>query len=291
MQDKSKRFNKIYVEISNVCNLSCSFCPKLKRAKRIMTPDEFTHVCDSIRPYTDYIYLHLMGEPLCHPHFEELLVIAKAHQFRVCITTNGTLLSKSSDVILKYADTIHKVSISLHCIEGNDIEGRLSEYMDGVISFSKLSAQAGIYTVLRLWNLDTEDRSGANSQNEYIEKCLHYSFPSDWKKRWNGYGVANRIFLEYAGIFTWPDESQAEQRTQGTCHGLGDQIGILADGTVVPCCLDSEGNVPLGNIFDQSLEQILSTDRAVSMIEGFKCGEMREALCQKCSYAHRFTKP
>ena len=98
-----KRFNKIYVEIGNVCNLSCSFCPTLKREKRQMTPNEFGVICEKIRPYTDYIYLHLMGEPLLHNELDELLSIAKAQGFKVCITTNGTLLDKRVDLLTKYA--------------------------------------------------------------------------------------------------------------------------------------------------------------------------------------------
>ena len=284
------RFNKIYVEIGNVCNLSCSFCPTLKREKRQMTPDEFGVVCQKIRPYTDYIYLHLMGEPLCHPKLEELLCIAKAFGFKVCITTNGTLLEKKGSVLLEYADIIHKVSISLHCIEGNDIESRLADYMTLVTDFSKRSASQGIYTVLRLWNIDTDERAGENTQNVYIENRLRSEFPLEWKKRCNGYGIADHIFLEYAGIFTWPDESEAEPTDSGYCHGLGDQIGILADGTVVPCCLDSEGNIALGNIFEESLDEILNGKRAENMINGFASREMREELCKKCSFAHRFSK-
>lgn len=284
------RFNKIYVEIGNICNLKCSFCPTLKREKRRMTPDEFGCICQEIRPYTDFIYLHLMGEPLCHPNLEELLSIAKAFGFRVCITTNGTLLSEREELLISHSDTIHKISISLHCIEGNDIESRLAYYMTSVTDFSKKAAQCGIYTVLRLWNLDTNEKSGENSQNEYIENRLKSEFPCEWKKRWNGFGVSERIFLEYAGIFTWPDESDAEPRDKGYCHGLGDQIGILADGTVVPCCLDSEGHIALGNIFDETLDEILASDRAEKMIKGFAEGEMAEELCKKCSFAHRFSK-
>ena len=286
----NKRFNKIYVEIGNICNLKCSFCPPLRRVKKQMTVEEFERICQQIRPYTDYIYLHLMGEPLCHPDIEKILSVSAAGGFRVCITTNGTLLSKQGQVLLDKAEAIHKISISLHCIEGNDIDSRLDAYMKEVINFSKRSAEGGIYTVLRLWNLDTDERTAANKQNECIEGILKRSFVGEWKKRWNGYLLSDHVFLEYAGIFTWPDESDAEPRDTGFCHGLGDQIGILADGTVVPCCLDSEGNISLGNIFEQSLDEILNSERAENMIKGFASGEMREDLCKRCSYAHRFSR-
>ena len=231
-----------------------------------------------------------MGEPLCHKSLEELLGIARSFGFRVCITTNGTLLDKKGGLLIDFADIIHKVSISLHCIEGNDIESRLADYMTTITEFAKKSASRGIYTVLRLWNINTDERVGANTQNEYIENRLRSEFSLEWKKRWNGYGIADHVFLEYAGIFTWPDESESEPTDKGYCHGLGDQIGILADGTVVPCCLDSEGNIPLGNIFEEDLSKILKGERAENIINGFANREMREELCKKCSYARRFSK-
>jgi len=60
------RFQKIYVEISNLCNLKCSFCPGTKRPGRRMSVAEFSALMPKLRPYTDFLYFHLMGEPMCH---------------------------------------------------------------------------------------------------------------------------------------------------------------------------------------------------------------------------------
>ena len=254
-----------------------------------MTADEFEGVCRAIKGYTDYIYLHVMGEPLLHPELERMLHIAHSYGFRVCITTNGTLLAKAGKLLTSRADVIHKVNISVHSIEGNGIEERLEKYMSEVVNFAKAAAERGIFTILRLWNLDSSEALGANLQNEIIEEKLHREFSGDWKKRWNGYMIADRIFLEFAGAFVWPVESEAEEQKLGSCRGLIDQIAILADGAVVPCCLDSEGAMPLGNIFENTLESILDTSRARNIKEGFLHGEMREEMCKKCSYAHRFS--
>ena len=67
------RFSKVYVEISNLCNLSCAFCPGTKRKKKAMTEDEFAALLPKLRPYTDFLYFHLMGEPLCHPKLGRFL--------------------------------------------------------------------------------------------------------------------------------------------------------------------------------------------------------------------------
>ena len=282
-------FNKIYVEIGNICNLRCSFCPELKRARRQMTSDEFERVCEAIKGYTDYIYLHVMGEPLLHPELDRMLDIAHSHGFRVCITTNGTLIKKNQEMLLSHSEVIHKVNISVHAIEGNGIEERLKSYMSEVVEFARAASMRGIFTILRLWNLDSGEALGANLQNELIEAALHREFSSEWKKRWNGYMLADRIFLEFAGAFVWPVESEAEEQKLGSCRGLLDQIAILADGAVVPCCLDSEGVISLGNIFDSSMESILASPRATAIRAGFLRGEMCEEMCKKCSYAHRFS--
>lgn len=283
-------FQRIYVEIGNVCNLHCSFCPSTSREPRRMTASEFRTVCGRLSGHTEYIYLHVMGEPLFHPELCALLDIAKEFGYKTCITTNGTLLPTLEKELIARADAIHRISISLHCIEGNGAENAMENYLKNCISFAKKAAEAGIYTVFRLWNLDSEEGSGANKENALIEETIKREFTDEWQKRWSGFRVARNIFLEYAGLFTWPSESTAEAQEDGYCHGLCDQIAVLADGTVVPCCLDSEGAMPLGNIFKSELSEILSGKRAVRMREGFENGKMTEDTCKKCTYARRFKK-
>ena len=283
-------FNKIYVEIGNICNLRCSFCPEMKRERRQMSAQEFERVCRAIKGYTNYIYLHVMGEPLVHPELDSILAIAEQYEFRVCITTNGTLLKKNTEMLMKHSSCIHKINVSVHSIEGNGIEDRLEKYIREVVEFSRLASANEIFTIFRLWNLDSKEALGINLQNEFIEERLHREFDGEWKKRWNGYMLADRIFLEFAGAFVWPTESDSKEECVGSCRGLIDQIAILADGSVVPCCLDSEGELILGNIFEDSMDSILESSRATSIKEGFLHGEMREKMCKKCSYAHRFSK-
>lgn len=279
---------RIYVEIGNICNLHCSFCPSTTREARRMTKEEFELVCKRVKGKTKQLFFHVMGEPLFHPELATFLDIAKSYDFKTCITTNGTLIKLREEELLARADAIHRISISLHSIEGNGAENALEKYLETVIDFAKRAAERGIYVVLRLWNLDSTEKDGKNDENEFIEGVLGREFPEEWQKRWSGYRLAKGIFLEYAGIFTWPSESEAEEREEGFCHGLTDQIAILADGTVVPCCLDSEGIIDLGNIFTEELDTILSSERAVRMRSCFEQGKMAEELCKKCTYARRF---
>lgn len=288
--------NRAYVEIGNVCNLACSFCPGTTREARRMTEAEFCCVAEKLRPHTEYLYLHVMGEPLFHPTLDRFLLIASEYGFRVCITTNGTLLGTRGNVLLSHAETIHKVSISLHSMEGNDVvsavegelDGRTEAYLHSAVDFAYEASARGIYTVFRLWNLDSAEHKGSHRENDAILSYLHTAFPDEWKERHDGMRLMKNVFLEYAEIFTWPTESEAEEQESGFCHGLCDQIAVLADGTVVPCCLDSEGEIALGNLYDSTLDAILASDRATAMREGFRNRKLVEPLCRTCTYARRF---
>lgn len=281
------RLKKAYLEITNVCNLTCSFCPGTKRARGFLTPDRFRVLASRLRPHTDYIYLHLMGEPLLHPHLAELLTCAQELDFKVMITTNGTLLPKQAPLLLA-CPAVQKVSISLHSFEGNHCEGDFTQYLDGCISFAQNAAAAGKRCGLRLWNLDGQDTQGANSQNEAILAKLAQTFPKPWKESWSGATLADRVYLEWGERFEWPDLSAQEGDGAGFCYGLRDQVGVLWDGTVVPCCLDHEGDIPLGNLFETPLEDILDSPRAQAIYNGFSQGKASEELCRKCGYAKRF---
>lgn len=282
----SKRFKKIYIEITNICNLNCRFCPKTKRSGRFMSADEFLLVCRKIEPYTDYIYLHLMGEPLLHPQLDRIIEIANAEALKVCITTNGTLLPKQRELLLK-ADGIHKISISLQAMEGNE-EGFVSdEYIQCCADFGKDFSEKAI-VAFRLWN-----EGGADTKNKEIIKTLSSVFPKPWADNPSGFKLKDKVFLEIASTFDWPQLPEEEDRTiekrdRYFCYGLRDQAGILADGTVVPCCLDHEGDIPLGNIFEEDPAKIFEGPRAKAIYDGFTKGCAAEKLCRNCGYASRF---
>ena len=278
-----RRFQKIYVEISNVCNLRCSFCPGTRRKRQIMTEAEFASLLPKLRPWTDFLYFHIMGEPLCHPQLAELLSLDGQFGFKVILTTNGTLLAKQQETLLQ-ATALHKVNISLHAFEANDLDIPFSEYLRQCFAFGQ-AAQGHKLVVYRLWNL-----GGAEARNEEILCAMEAVFPKPWNVQKRGTEIGNRIFLEYGVKFDWPDLAAPEGGEQVFCYGLRDQIGILCDGTVVPCCLDHEGDLALGNLFSDSLEQILATPRAQAIYQGFGRRKAAEELCRKCGYARRFEK-
>lgn len=276
-----KRFQKIYVEISNLCNLQCAFCPGTRRPPRRMTREEFADLLPKLRPYTDYLYFHLMGEPLCHPLLPAFLELAGAAGFRVILTTNGTLLHRHTQMLLS-APALHKVNISLHAFEANDLSVPFSEYLRQCLAFGQAAAGQKL-VVYRLWN-----RSGADQRNQEILDALHTAFPEPWTQARQGNRIADRVYLEYGDRFDWPDLSAQEGDCRGFCYGLRDQLGILCDGTAVPCCLDHEGDLALGNLFSQDMEEILAAPRAAAIYNGFSQGQAVEPLCRRCGYARRF---
>lgn len=276
-----KRFNKIYLEISNVCNLSCAFCPGTKREKHIMSESEFSALMPKLRPYTDYLYFHLMGEPLLHPNLARFLEIAHEYGFKVILTTNGTLLQKQLNTLLR-APALHKVNISLHAFEANDLFVPFDEYLRDCFAFGK-AAEGEKIIVYRLWN-----NGGADALNQRILNTMNTFFPAPWTDNRQGKRIGQRIFLEYGDKFDWPDLSAPEGGDRVFCYGLRDQIGVLCDGTVVPCCLDHDGDLALGNLFEEDMESILTKPRAQSIYNGFSKKEAAEDLCRKCGYARRF---
>ena len=277
---------KAYVEITNVCNLSCTFCPKTKRTPRTMTAEEFSLVLDRLRDRVTYVYLHVMGEPLLHPQLAELMAAAKKRGMKICITTNGTLLRKRSGELLA-ARNLHKLSVSLHSFEGN---GRAvseeREYLEEVWDFAVKASARGVIVALRLWN-----EGGAETLNGGILDFLREKLGSSvWPETRDGsFKLADHLYLERAQKFDWPDLGADEADTQ-FCYALRDQLGVLADGTVVPCCLDHEGDIALGNIFEEELDTILNNARARELRRGFSRRQPAEALCRRCAYATRFNK-
>ena len=274
-------YSRVYVEITNICNMHCSFCHGHSRPLARMSREAFGKVLEALQGQTQYIYYHLMGEPLTHPELPVFLHMAAQQGFRSVITTNGTLLKKRAQELL--SAPVHKISISLHSFEGSSGES-FRQYLFECAEFAEAALQAGILVVFRLWN-----RGFDQGRNEIALQHLQEALPGAWTPNTKGLRIRDRLFLEWGDRFAWPDKAAPVQGQQVFCYGLRNQFGILCDGSVVPCCLDSDGVITLGNLFQQPLAQILSSDRANAMYCGFGRREATEELCRRCGYAQRFS--
>jgi MoaA/NifB/PqqE/SkfB family radical SAM enzyme len=248
-----------------------------------MTEEEFETLTDKLQGKIKYLYFHLMGEPTLHPLLPKFIDSAKEKGFVPMLTTNGSLLGEKGGSLLDHLP--YKISISLHAPESNPRFADES-YLDNCITFAKNAAKRGCFVALRLWNL------GSDADNSDILRRLHEKFPGLWRPVRGGTSEAltEGIFLEWGERFDWPDGSlpEGDENAELFCYALRNHAGILVDGTVVPCCLDADGAMPLGNLFEEELDGILSSPRALAIFEGFSRRRAVEPLCRKCGYAKRF---
>lgn len=286
-----KRFKKVYIEITNICNLKCEFCPITKRTSEFMDLHTFDKVLSQIKDFTDFIYLHVKGEPLLHPEIDKFLDLAEGYGLNVNITTNGTLINKVKSKLL-YKNSLRQINFSLHSFDANELNFSIEDYLKNILEFT-FEAAANTKTIIsyRLWNLEEDVKS--LEKNRHILDIIEKAFNLDYKiedklldKR--GIKISKNVYLNAAERFQWPDKKLSESDDCGFCYGLRDQIAILVDGTVVPCCLDGEGIINLGNINSSDFSKIIEGQRAVNIYEGFSNRKVIEDLCKKCDYRRRF---
>ncbi|MEW6289523.1 MAG: SPASM domain-containing protein [Thermodesulfobacteriota bacterium] len=291
-----KKFKKIYIEITNHCNLSCSFCHKSNRPRAFMSPAAFTGIVRQIRDHTDYLALHVLGEPLLHPQLDQLLAVCQLQGLQVNLTTNGTLLPRLRPLLLA-SPALRQINISLHSVADQQAKAGMSmqDYLTGVLSFVREAiAATPLFISLRLWNMTREHDGTASRRNDYIlaqlETFLDLPYRiADEMTPGQGITLAPRVFLSQNQRFTWPHAAEADLGNRGFCRGLRDHVAILVDGTVVPCCLDAEADIKLGNIHGQPFGEILAAPRAARIRRGFAGRQVVEQLCRRCSYRQLFS--
>lgn len=277
------RFKKVYIEISNACNFNCSFCFQSKRQKRFMNSNEFEYIVKQLKPYTNYLYLHVLGEPLLHPDLLRILEIAKENDFFVNITTNGALVEKNKEILKKYPP--RQINISLHDAEENIDKTKWDDYFSGILNFTK-EIYSSTYVCFRLWNLKEGEKP--SDFNLYcLEKIKHFfnitHIPI--KTSGNGIKLMEHVFLQTENRFFWPDIDKKEGLViQKSCLALKDHIAILSDGSVVPCCIDADANMLLGNIFESRIEDVVNSEKSVRILKGFERKIAVEQFCQTCGF-------
>lgn len=279
---------RIYIEITNRCNLNCSFCPPSTRPARSMTPEEFRHLAIAAGRHTRYIYLHVKGEPLAHPQFAEILSIAGEQGLRVNLTTNALLLPQRAELLL-HSDALRQTNLSVHGYNPA-AHGDLEQWLSSLCDYARSSALRGRYTVFRFWTLPHGRQIHGDDARAIA--ILERAFPTAGSilERASGRSMEleKGIFASFDEQFDWPSMESPILGSRGICYGARTMIGILADGTVVPCCLDSEGACPLGNAFAQPLDGILTSPRYLNMAGSFSNRKVAEPLCRRCSYRTKF---
>ncbi|MEI6093018.1 MAG: radical SAM/SPASM domain-containing protein [bacterium] len=283
-------FKRVYIEISNICNLSCSFCPKVKREKKDMSVDDFEKILKQVSPLTEEICLHLMGEPLTHPALDKIIHICESHGTKVQLTTNGILIDEFEKTILD-SKAIRQINFSIQSFQDNfpdkDFDGYLLKIMNFCLKATKERPE--MYINLRLWN-SGEEATDNEKTFVYLQNLLNIKINRTVDiKSIKSKKIWNNVYLHFDSRFEWPSLDLPIRGNTGTCHGMIGHFGILVDGTVVPCCLDKDAIISLGNCLKEELQVILNRKRPIKIVEGFRKGILEEELCKHCSYIQRFS--
>jgi radical SAM protein with 4Fe4S-binding SPASM domain len=299
---KKRRFSKVNIEISNICNLQCSFCPEVVRAKGLMDSGLFAKIVEEVAPLTEQVCLHLMGDPLVHPELGTFVEICARHATPIFLVTNGVLLRERQAEILLHP-IVRQMNFSLHSFPDNFPERDPAPYLEKIFAFTERAfrERPDLYVNYRLWNLDAPDGDprGAGARNRRALELINARFtaadsagrgsPSSVDVRTRkSFRVKERLYLHFDTEFVWPSLDLPILGERGSCHGLSNHFGILVDGTVVPCCLDKEGKIPLGNAREGRISDILDSSRARKILRGFRERKLTEDLCRRCHYIERF---
>lgn len=290
---EKKRFKKIYIEITNICNLKCSFCPEGRRKKEFIDINKFEYIINQIKNFTNLVTLHVKGEPLLHPKLKEILEICEKNNILVNITTNATLLEKNLDILINNS-SIRQINLSLHSIIKNENSDKydFSEYIESTIKASKVILEkTDIIISYRLWNLEKIEQ---NDKNWGILKKLEQSFNikglAQIAKEEKFVKLDKNAYLNQDLEFIWPSLQNPIISECGTCWGLRNQVAILVNGDVVPCCLDENGEIKLGNIFKENFDDIINSKISKDIIKGFEENKITQELCKRCGYREKFYK-
>ena len=276
-------FKKIYIEITNCCNLKCKFCPDTNRKKEFMSVNDFEKVIKEICKHTNLVLLHVKGEPLLHSKLEDLLNVLEKYNLKANITTNGTLIKDNLE-ILKRSKAVRQINFSLHSSTQNKEFGK--KYLQNI--FESTDELKDIIISYRLWNL--KDIKDNDINLEIIKSLEKYYNIQDLKQKLSENDflkIKENIFINQDIEFTWPDINKKEIIQSGKCLALKEQIAILVDGTVVPCCLDNNGDIPLGNIFEESIEEILNKPKSIEIKKDFEKSVISCKLCKTCGFLKR----
>lgn len=278
-----KKFKKIYVEITNICNLRCNFCPDTRRKLEFMTVKNFKKIATEVKKHCDYIYLHVKGEPLLHPDLQEIFNICEQLKLKICLTTNGTLIGQNFN-LLQSTKSLHKLHISLHSLEANNAEISQNEYLENIV---KLVNTSKFITVLRLWN-----DGGMDTQNQTLCNLIKNKLNLDFdilKNLDNNVKIKDKCYIEFGEKFDWPNINNHQINDTGFCYGLRNQLAILVDGTTTACCLDNDGEIKLGNIFESNIEEIISSEFSTKFLQDFSNRKLPHKLCKTCGFISRFS--
>ncbi|GAA7516273.1 radical SAM/SPASM domain-containing protein [Helicobacter pylori] len=283
MIPNKKPFKKIYIELSDICGLQCSFCPNPKNIRGVMPLELFEKVCKEAAPLTPIITLHVLGDPCKLKNLNRYLNAAKRFSLKVDLVTSGAYLHNFETLL---QDAIYQISISLDA--GLDNHNKLNQhrYIQKILEFCHYKCEKNSEVFL---NLRIQD--GTLDKHQNLIKPFLESFECvslEGLKSQSRVRLFKKSFLNIQKTFKWPNLNAQNPLNQESkipyCYGLIKQIAILSNGVVVPCCMDTQAHISLGDLNHTPLKDILKSQKAMAIKTHFLKGEALELLCKNCSY-------
>jgi len=268
---------RIYLEITNACNLNCSFCHN-EKGDRFLSFVDFCKYVDQIKPICNYIYLHVLGEPLLHPNLEQMLNYLDNKDMNLQLVTNGVLLNKYPN-LLKH-ECLRKLSISIHSINEINVA---NDYFETITSL--IENNSNVKVELRFYNSSTL----SEKLKSYLENLKRkYSF--ELTSKINSYKLKENTYLYFENFFKWPQIEDTFVSEIGTCHGAIDMLAITSAGEVTLCCLDPKAINKIGDLHTETLKEIIDSYKYKQIVNDLKNNKLNCNLCQKCTYRLKFNK-
>ncbi|MGL2702246.1 radical SAM/SPASM domain-containing protein [Helicobacter pylori] len=283
MTPNKKPFKKIYIELSDICGLQCSFCPNPKNIRGVMPLELFEKICKEAAPLTQIITLHVLGDPCKLKNLNHYLSTARRFSLKVDLVTSGAYLHDFETLL---QDAIYQISISLDA--GLDNHNKLNQhrYIQKILEFCRYKCEKNSEVFLNLRIQDSTLEKHQNLIKPFLESFEYVSLEN--LKSQGRARLFKKSFLNIQKTFKWPDLNAQNPLNQESktpyCYGLIKQIAILSNGVVVPCCMDTQAHINLGNLNHTSLKDILNSQKAMAIKTHFLKGEALELLCKNCSY-------
>ncbi|WP_187903086.1 radical SAM/SPASM domain-containing protein [Helicobacter pylori] len=283
MTPNKKLFKKIYIELSDICGLQCSFCPNPKNIRGVMPLELFEKICKEAAPLTPIITFHVLGDPCKLKNLNHYLNAAKRFSLKVDLVTSGAYL-RDFETLLQ--DTIYQISISLDA--GLDNHNKLNQhrYIQKILEFCRYKCEKNSEVFLNLRIQDSTLEKHQNLIKPFLESFECVSLET--LKSQGRIRLFKKSFLNIQKTFKWPDLNAPNPLNQKSkipyCYGLIKQIAILSNGVVVPCCMDTQAHINLGDLNHTPLKDILNSQKAMAIKTHFLKGEALEPLCKNCSY-------
>ena len=290
-----KKFKKVHIEITNICNLKCTFCPPKILPNGTMSLEKFDDINAQLKPYTKELAYHIVGDPLVLSNLSEYLNVSLKHELKVNITTTANNINEKHYKALMNP-TIKQINFSINSYNANSHKKTLDEYLNPILDFVKFAQEQKheYFINFRIWNLD-EEKSAKEFNTKVFDKInetfnTNINIEEVYKERPKNIRIDRKIFFNFDEYFNWPSLQNEVVSTKGFCYGLDSHFGILTSGDVVPCCLDQNACINLGNTNNTQISDILNSNRVKAIQNGFRRNEVVEELCQKCEYRTRFDK-